>query len=101
MIALSPISCLLLVIGGLILSGKGDFLIAGYNTAKAEEKQKTNVKRLRALVGGISFLSAVLLWIPILLGKADDIKTQLAISLIIMAACIIVVVLANTWARKK
>ncbi|MBP5611686.1 MAG: DUF3784 domain-containing protein, partial [Bacteroidales bacterium] len=39
MIALIPISCLLLVIGGLILSGKGDFLIAGYNTAKAEEKQ--------------------------------------------------------------
>lgn len=99
--ALILVSCLCLVLGGLILSGKGDFLIAGYNTASAEEKQKTDVKRLRALVGGLSFLIAAILWIPTLLGKADDVRTQQAMSVVILAVCIIFAILANTWARKK
>ena len=91
----------MLVIGGLILSGKGDFLIAGYNTAKAEKKQQYNVKRLRGLVAGITLLILIMLWIPTLLGKGEDEKLQLAISVMIMISCIIVVILSNTWAKKK
>jgi len=49
----------------LILSGKGNFLIAGYNTASKEEKEKYNIKRLNHIVGGgfslITILLAVLI----------------------------------------
>jgi uncharacterized BrkB/YihY/UPF0761 family membrane protein len=45
----------------LILSGKGNFLIAGYNTASKEEKEKYNIKRLRHIVGsGFSLLTVLL-----------------------------------------
>ena len=33
----------------IIAIGKGDWLIAGYNTSSKEEKQKVNIKRLRLL----------------------------------------------------
>ena len=39
--------------GVLILIGKGDNLIAGYNTASKKEKAQYNVKRLRGLIGGL------------------------------------------------
>ena len=32
-----------------IAIGKGDWLIAGYNTSSKEEKEKVNIKRLRLL----------------------------------------------------
>ena len=99
--ALIPLSCVLLGLGVLILSGKGDFLIAGYNTAKPEKKQQYNVKRMRGLVGGLTFLCIALLWVPLLLGKAEDAKTTLAISVVVMVCCIIAVILMNTWAKKK
>ena len=44
-----------------ILSGKGNFLIAGYNTASKEEKEKYNVKRLNYIVGGGFSLITILL----------------------------------------
>ncbi len=36
----------------LIFSGKGNFLIAGYNTLDKEEKDKYNIKTLGKVVGG-------------------------------------------------
>lgn len=36
----------------IILSGKGDFLIAGYNTTQKVEKERYHKKRLRSVVGG-------------------------------------------------
>ncbi len=42
-----------------ILTGHGDGLIAGYNTAKKEKREQYNMKRLRAVVAGlISFTMA-------------------------------------------
>ena len=37
----------------LIVAGKGDALIAGYNTASAEERASYNMKRLRGLVAAL------------------------------------------------
>ena len=37
-----------LVFAVIFLMGKGDKLIAGYNTASEEEKKKVDIKRLRA-----------------------------------------------------
>ena len=44
------IAALLVIMGIIVLLGKGDNLIAGYNTASPEEKAKINIKRLRGLI---------------------------------------------------
>ena len=38
------------IIGIVILIGKGDWLIAGYNTASEEERKKVNIVRLRIVM---------------------------------------------------
>lgn len=45
------------IIGIVILIGKGDWLIAGYNTASEEEKKKVNIVRLRIVMAIICWLS--------------------------------------------
>lgn len=47
------------IIGIVILIGKGDWLIAGYNTASEEERKKVNIIRLRIVMAIICWLSAV------------------------------------------
>ena len=37
-------SAILLLLGAVVLCGKGDFLIACYNTSSAEEKAKYHIK---------------------------------------------------------
>lgn len=46
------------IIGIVILIGKGDWLIAGYNTASEEERKKVNIVRLRIVMAIICWLSA-------------------------------------------
>ena len=88
----------MVVMGILILAGKGDYLIAGYNTASKKEREKVNIKRLRRLMGITMFVSALLLLIPIL---DTSIKSILAFCVLTFILCIVTVVLANTWAMKK
>lgn len=98
MIVQSIIAAILVVIGVIILAGKGDMLIAGYNTASEEEKQKVNIKRLRLLIGGLSVIIAPLFFIP---NEENEVSTGLTIAGIVVVLTIIVLVLANTWAMKK
>ena len=77
----------------LILAGKGDFLMAGYNTASKEDKQKCNVKRLRIIVASILILGAVLTAFRSVIGPGLS-------GGVIVVVCIIGIVLANTWAQK-
>jgi hypothetical protein len=49
MIVLIIIAAILVIMGVVILIGKGDNFIAGYNTASEEERAQYNVKRLRGL----------------------------------------------------
>lgn len=94
----SIIAAILVVIGVIILAGKGDMLIAGYNTASEEEKEKVNIKRLRLLIGGLSVIIAPLFFIP---NEENDVSLGLTIAGIVVVLTIIVLVLANTWAMKK
>ena len=80
----------------ILFTGKGDILIAGYNTASKEEKEKCNIKRLRFLVGSIFILSAFLMAL-----RDMDIMGR---GLFVVSSIILVIVtliLANTWAMKK
>lgn len=52
------IIAIIILIGILLLSGKGDFLIAGYNTMSAIEKKSYDIKKIRIVIGvGLLFLA--------------------------------------------
>ena len=82
----------------LILSGRGDNLIAGYNTATKEEREQFNMKRLRMVIGGILFLTIIAFWIPVLIGNQ---KFIIPMTIALFPMCFIGIILANTWAKKK
>ncbi|MBP5539086.1 MAG: DUF3784 domain-containing protein [Bacteroidales bacterium] len=98
MIVLIILAALLAVMGVVILIGKGDNLIAGYNTASKKEKARSNIKRLRILVGGLLLVLALMT--PLMLGK-ETMAAVWSFVGITFVLCILVVILANTWAMKK
>ena len=98
MIVLLIVAAPLLIMGIVILIGKGDNLIAGYNTASADEKSQYNIKRLRGLIGGLLVLLAPMT--VILLGEETMAATWSFVALTFVLS-IVVVILANTWAKNK
>lgn len=92
---------IMFALGMVILSGKGDNLIAGYNTANEKERREVNIKRLRIVVAGICILTSVLIGIPFFIGKEDDASSHLFTVFGIMLITIIGLVLANTWCKRK
>lgn len=80
----------------ILFTGKGDILIAGYNTASKEEKEKCNIKRLRFLVGSIYILLACLIAL-----RDMDIMGLGLFMVSTMLLVIVTLILANTWAMKK
>lgn len=97
MIFLIIIAALLAGMGIIILIGKGDNLIAGYNTASKKEKAQYNIKRLRGLIGGMLIVVAPMMF---MLGQETMTAVGSFVALTFIL-CIVVVVLANTWAKKK
>ena len=100
MIVFIIISVLFIALGVFILSGKGDFLIAGYNTTNKKEKKQVNIKRLRLVIAVILF-SVVLLITPSLIGKEDSVIAHLVSSFCYIVITFVGIVLANTWCIKK
>ena len=52
-------SILFIVLAIILLMGKGDMLIAGYNTASEEERNKVDIKRLRIVMAILMVITAV------------------------------------------
>ena len=92
-------SVLFIILAIVFYLGKGDKLIAGYNTASEEERKKVNIQRLRILMSCISVITAAFcVSLPIV---GNNIQAQLGAVAVFMAVIIFVVILANTWAKKK
>ena len=92
-------SILFIVLAIILLMGKGDKLIAGYNTASEEERKKVDIKRLRIVMAILMVITAVFCAI---LPLVDNNKTsQLAATGIFISITIVGVIVANTWAKKK
>ncbi len=90
---LIAITALLVVMGVVILLGKGDMLISGYNTASPEERAQYNIRRLRLVMGiGIIAVAGVVLLDAFLNLRWLIIATVVPIS-------ILIVILSNTWAK--
>lgn len=98
MVVLIIVAALLLVMGIIILIGKGDNLIAGYNTASEEEKAQYDIKRLRGLIGGVLIVMAPMMFLT---HGQDTMAGMWSFIAIMIVLCIVVVILANTWAKKK
>lgn len=98
MVVLIIVAALLLIMGIIILIGKGDNLIAGYNTASKKEKAQYNVKRLRGLIGGLLIVLAPMMF---LLNGESTMAAMWSFVALVFVLCIVVVILANTWAKKK
>lgn len=101
MTALIIIDIILVILGIVILMGKGDFLIAGYNTAKKEKKERVNVQRLRWVIAGLLFMITLILSIPCLIGAEDNVMANLLVPIFAIFVTIVAVILANTWCMKK
>ena len=59
MIVSIALAVVFLVLAVIFLMGKGDKLIAGYNTASEEEKRKVDIHRLRIIMTIVSVITAV------------------------------------------
>ena len=92
---------LLAVLSGILLSGHGANLIAGYNTLSCEEKSKYNEQKLCRVVGLGMFIVTALILVMVL-GELVLPAWFAYVSLgIITMDCIVVVILANTICKKK
>lgn len=90
---------LFIVLGIVFMSGKGAWLIAGYNTSSAYEKSRTDEKALCRFMGKSMFALAAC-WIPVCLSAVlDKIWLLWAGQGCFLAAVIIIVVYANTGNR--
>ena len=98
MIVVILLAAVLLIMGIIVLIGKGDNIIAGYNIATEEEKKYYHVKRLRGLIGGLLVVLAPLTFFMMREPSTANTMSFVASSFVL---CIIAVVLANTWAKKK
>ena len=92
-------SILFIVLAIILLMGKGDKLIAGYNTASEEEREKVDIKRLRIVMAILMVITAVFCAILPLIGNNKT--SQLAAAGIFIAITIVGIIVANTWAKKK
>ena len=90
---------LFILLGIIFMSGKGAWLLAGYNTASAYEKSRTDEKALCRFMGKSMFVLAAC-WIPVCLSAVTG-KIWLlwaGFGLFIIAVMMIVVY-ANTGSR--
>lgn len=93
------VSALFLALSFVILLGKGDFLISGYNTASEEEKAKYDMPRLRMLIFlELLVVSAGLVLITAL--ELGEVGIGVFASVVVLLS-IVMTVLANTWAKKR
>lgn len=83
--------------GIIIALGKGDGLIAGYNTASKEEKEQVNIKRLRLVTAIMLLLSSIFV---ALLPFASQMQQYMLIAALVFLA-VICIIIANTWCKKS
>ncbi|MBP3570022.1 MAG: DUF3784 domain-containing protein [Lachnospiraceae bacterium] len=91
---------LLAVLSGILLSGHGANLIAGYNTLSGEEKAKYNEQKLCRVVG-FGMLIVTLLILVMVLGELVLPAWFAYVSLgIIIVDFIVIIILSNTICKK-
>ena len=97
-ITISVIFALIPLIMSIVIAlGKGDSLIAGYNTASKEDKEKVNIKRLRLATVIMLLLSSI--FVALLPFASQMQQYEMIAGLIFLV--VIFIIIANTWCKKK
>lgn len=92
---------ILVIISGLLLSGKGSFLIAGYNTASKEEKEEYNQKKLSNIMGiGLS-ITTLIVAVNVYFGEERPSFLKWTTPWGILITAVFMIVLVNTIGRSK
>lgn len=89
-----PTAFLCLVMAIVILRGKGDMLISGYNTVSPEERAQYNIRRLRLVTGVAMIIVALTVAITSLVEDGER-----WIIPIIIPTVVGVLVFSNFWAK--
>lgn len=98
-IIVSVLSAIVVVLCAIILSGKGDRLIAGYNTASEKERAQYDIKRLRLVTALMCLLTTLLAcWIPFL---TDNILVILCTPILCFGIIYAGILVVNSWCKKK
>ena len=88
------------LISVLLLFGRGSWLIAGYNTASKEEKDKYNQKKLCRVIGvGMSVITIMILIMTI---WQDVLPASFAtvFGVVTLVDCVVMIVMASTVCRR-
>lgn len=101
-IILSGVSLILLIMAVVILIGKGDSLIAGYNTASSKAREVYDKRRVRILVGVL--LIAIALALPafgllLVYGYKDLVMTAFPATAFVLITATFAV--SHFWVKKK
>jgi len=96
---LSCISLLMVILAIIILAGKGDWLIAGYNTASKKEQEQYNIMRLRIVVAVIILFVTAFVWSIAWLN--DTVAIVFGAMPVLFVGLIAGIIIANTWCKKK
>ena len=98
-IMVGVISLIMVLLGVVVILGKGDKLISGYNTASEEEKAKFNIKRLRWLVALACWMTAIFTMSIVFFGGNTLYIALSTVSYVVIVIALIVC--CNTWAKNK
>ena len=99
MVISTVLAILFIVLALVFLMGKGDKLIAGYNTDSEEERKTVDIRRLRLLMAIMMLITAA--FCVLLPATGHDVVLQLSATGVFLIITITFVILANTWAKKK
>ncbi len=108
-IFISVLACIFLIIAIFMFFGKGSWMIAGYNTASAKEKEQYDEKKLCRMMGITLLVIAALLFIMAYLGyKVEsgimDENQMLPFAIIFIIVVLVTVIIdiyySNTKCRK-
>ena len=90
---------MLVILAIVILTGKGDGLIAGYNTAREENRKQYNIKQLRTVVAVLILFTVAFVWFVALI---DDLAVTLLVGLpVLFFVYLAGIIIVNRRSKKK
>jgi len=100
-VVLYIVAAMFAVISILLISGKGAWLIAGYNTMSAEERKKYNEKRMCRIMGIGFSVTTVLILIMAIFENVLPASFAYIFLAVIIVDVIVMLVLCNTICKNK
>ena len=93
-VILALISLLVVMMGVVVLMGRGDWMISDYNTAPPEMRQQYNLPRLRLVTGLGTIIMMLSLDLLVILDLYD------VSAYVLLGEVVVMVVMSKTWAKR-